>query len=199
MVKKMKLSENFHLSELTKSVTATRHGFKEQFNVATFIIANLSMLCSEVLQPLRDFLDSPVRITSGYRCKRLNTQVGGSPTSDHVKGLAADIEGWDESDMLNIKLTKCAHGAYIELCDRPDADTHLVYINSAILLYIAFNLEDRFSQLISEYGTEEKCEWVHVSVPDIGKKGKGEILRKEHGKGYRSMSKEQLFDSITGR
>lgn len=54
-----------------------------------------------LLDPLREawavycaneHLGTPaLRITSGYRCPRLNKAVGGSPTSAHVAGLAADI------------------------------------------------------------------------------------------------------------
>jgi zinc D-Ala-D-Ala carboxypeptidase len=45
----------------------------------------------EALQKLRDLADSPIKITSGYRCVSHNRQVGGSPNSQHIKGIAADI------------------------------------------------------------------------------------------------------------
>jgi hypothetical protein len=48
-------------------------------------------LVLEVLQPLRDAWGKPLHVNSGYRCPELNRLVGGVPTSQHVKGEAADI------------------------------------------------------------------------------------------------------------
>ena len=45
----------------------------------------------EALQDLRTTLGAPIRINSGYRCPRHNRGVGGSPTSQHLLGKAADI------------------------------------------------------------------------------------------------------------
>lgn len=44
-----------------------------------------------VLQALRDHFAAPVSITSGCRCRKHNTRVGGAPASYHISGLAADI------------------------------------------------------------------------------------------------------------
>jgi zinc D-Ala-D-Ala carboxypeptidase len=45
------------------------------------------------LQPVRDHFGKPVKtVNSGYRCPESNAAVGGSKTSDHCKGQAADIE-----------------------------------------------------------------------------------------------------------
>ena len=46
----------------------------------------------EKLQQLRDLADKPVIITSGYRNPAYNLKVGGSPTSRHLRGEAADIQ-----------------------------------------------------------------------------------------------------------
>lgn len=48
-------------------------------------------LVRKVLQPLRDIYQKPMNVNSGYRCKELNEIVGGVPSSQHVKGEAADI------------------------------------------------------------------------------------------------------------
>lgn len=45
----------------------------------------------EYLQQIRDYFDSPVTITSGYRCEKHNKAVGGATGSRHTKGQAADI------------------------------------------------------------------------------------------------------------
>jgi len=55
------------------------------------VVANLTNLCKQVLQPLRDYVGGPVSINSGYRSKALNRMVGGATTSQHLVGEAADI------------------------------------------------------------------------------------------------------------
>jgi len=86
----MKLSNNFSLKELTKSQTATRRDIN---NVPGELEeANLQQLCEQVLQKVRDHFGKPVTVTSGYRSPELNKAIGGSTTSDHCKGMAADIE-----------------------------------------------------------------------------------------------------------
>jgi len=86
----MKLSQNFSLSEFTKSQTATRHGIDNTPSMTNII--NLTSLCEGVLQPVRNHFMKPMIISSGFRCKELNTKIGGSKTSQHVLGQAADIE-----------------------------------------------------------------------------------------------------------
>lgn len=44
------------------------------------------------LQKIRDELKVPLQINSAYRCVAHNKAVGGSPTSQHVLGNAADIK-----------------------------------------------------------------------------------------------------------
>ena len=63
----MKLSNNFTLKELTSSGTAKRNGYSEQFNPTQDVIDNLTELCVNVLQPIREALEAPLRVSSGYR------------------------------------------------------------------------------------------------------------------------------------
>lgn len=85
----MKLSPNFALDELTASETAARHGIDNTPDEA--IIKNLTRLAN-ALQEVRALLGNKVIIvSSGYRSPELNQKVGGSATSDHCKGLAADF------------------------------------------------------------------------------------------------------------
>lgn len=86
----MQLSKNFSLTELYKSTTAIRNNINNE--PTSDIIANLELLCVNVLQPIRDFFKYPVKINSGYRCVKLNQLVGGKPNSEHSLGMAADIE-----------------------------------------------------------------------------------------------------------
>lgn len=85
----MNLSPNFALDELTASETAARHGIDNTPDEAT--IQNLTRLAN-ALQEVRALLGNKVIIvSSGYRSPELNQKVGGSATSDHCKGLAADF------------------------------------------------------------------------------------------------------------
>ena len=86
----MKLTANFTLSEMTKSETALRYGMANEPSEKE--IDNLRLLCEEVLQPVRNFYGMGVKVNSGYRHPLVNAKVGGSATSDHCKGFAADIE-----------------------------------------------------------------------------------------------------------
>lgn len=82
------LSKHFTLWEMMRSGTAVRMNIKnvpdEQEKAA------LRQLCQHVLEPLRCRYGA-ITITSGYRCLRLNRAVGGVPTSQHMRGEAADI------------------------------------------------------------------------------------------------------------
>jgi zinc D-Ala-D-Ala carboxypeptidase len=86
----MKLSENFSLEELTKSQTATRKGIDN--TPSPEHQDNLKMLCTHVLQPIRDHFDRVVTVSSGYRSPELCTAIGSKITSQHAKGQAADFE-----------------------------------------------------------------------------------------------------------
>lgn len=99
----MNLSKNFTLQELIKSQTATRKNIEEQFTPSQTVVENLKKLCEHILQPLRDHIGKPIRVTSGYRCKRLNKAIGGSVTSQHCEGKAVDIEvdGFTNEELFN--------------------------------------------------------------------------------------------------
>lgn len=86
----MKISKNFSLDEFTRSETAHIQGIDN--TPETEQIINLCALVHHVLQPLRDHYGQPVKISSGYRCPALNKAVGGVPTSQHMRGQAADIK-----------------------------------------------------------------------------------------------------------
>ena len=85
----MQLSKNFTLKEMTKSATAQRLGISN--SPKDNEVENLRKLCENILQPLRDEYNKPIIVSSGFRCEKLNKAVGGSPTSEHRYGMAADI------------------------------------------------------------------------------------------------------------
>ena len=85
----MRLSKNFTLSELTRSQTAARRGINNYPTPEE--IQNLTLLCTDILQPVRDRFGLTV-VSSGYRSPELNKAIGGSNRSQHSKGQAADFE-----------------------------------------------------------------------------------------------------------
>jgi len=97
----MKLGPNFTLEEFTRSATATELGIDNTPNAGE--VASLRALVVNVLQPLRDALGSPVRITSGFRSDALNKAVDGSKQSQHRKGEAADftVDGMSSAEVAD--------------------------------------------------------------------------------------------------
>jgi hypothetical protein len=86
----MNLTINFSLNELTKSEVALRMDLENIPGEAE--ITSLRLLAEKVLQPIRDHYGKGVKVNSGFRSSAVNQAAGGSKTSDHVKGQAADIE-----------------------------------------------------------------------------------------------------------
>ena len=87
----IQLSKHFKLSEFTKSGTATKYGIDN--TPPLNVISNLQYLCKEILEPLREWVNEPIVISSGYRCPQLNShpEVRGATKSQHLTGEAADI------------------------------------------------------------------------------------------------------------
>ena len=84
----MQLSQHFTLSELTASTVGRARGIDN--TPAPELVPRLVLL-AEMLERIRSTLNTPVIVTSGYRCPTLNLAVGGVTSSDHTQGHAADI------------------------------------------------------------------------------------------------------------
>ena len=113
-------------------------------------------LAENIFQPIREHFGKPIFISSGYRSQALNEAIGGSKTSQHSKGEAIDI----------------------------DMDHRNGPENEEIFHYIRENLP--FDQLIWEFGTDKRPDWVHVSYKQGGPQ-RGQILvakRNSKGKTY---------------
>ena len=87
----IRISKNFALSEMTKSATAERLGVDN--TPSSIHLVNLTHLAIHILQPVRDQF-GVITINSGYRSPALNAKVGGSKTSQHCNGQAADFESF---------------------------------------------------------------------------------------------------------
>jgi len=86
----MQLTNNFSLSELTKSQTAIRKEIANEPNSDQ--LDCLKLLCENVLQPVREHFGKVVTITSGFRSPQLCIALNSSIESQHCKGQAADFE-----------------------------------------------------------------------------------------------------------
>ena len=99
----IRLSKHFMLSEFLRSSTATARGIDNTPGASAIgtmpaspktaieIISYLQALCVNVLEPLREYFNCPIVISSGYRCPALNKAVGGASNSQHILGEACDI------------------------------------------------------------------------------------------------------------
>lgn len=96
------MGKYFTIAELTKSNMADRNGIPNRCTKKQ--AENLTKLIERVLDPLREAYGKPIRVNSGYRCPELNKLVGGSPTSDHMNGRAADIVGTPATKEENRRL-----------------------------------------------------------------------------------------------
>ena len=97
------ISEHISHKEGVYSITATRRGIDNDPNDEQ--LNNMELLAERVFEPLRKWVGGPIKINSFFRCLELNTAIGGSKKSQHMKGQAIDIDDTfgvvANSDMYN--------------------------------------------------------------------------------------------------
>ena len=84
------MSDHFTIKELTYSDTAIRLGIDN--SPTDQVLINLQNVVQFILEPVRNYFDKQVKITSGYRSVALCNAVGSKPTSQHTLGQAVDFE-----------------------------------------------------------------------------------------------------------
>lgn len=130
-----KISKHISYAEGTRSMVAKRRGFDNTPNDEQ--LTRMKLLGEKVFEPLRKHFNVPIYIHSMFRCLEVNTAIGGSKTSQHMKGEAMDIDGQIFGGITN----------------------------KQIFDYIRLNLD--FDQLIGESLTEDNdYEWIHVSYKE---------------------------------
>lgn len=90
------MGKYFTVKELTRSTTAQRRGIDN--TPGDKEIGAMETLIATVLDPLREAWGKPITVNSGYRCPALNRAVGGTATSHHLRGMAADITTGNRAD-----------------------------------------------------------------------------------------------------
>lgn len=133
--------KHFNLSEFFRSSTAAKNGIKNEPSIdeRAAIVRNINLLVDNVLDPVRDMVNTPIIITSGYRCPQVNRLVGGVDNSQHMSGCAADfhVRGVTPSMMYQVFLyisntlefdqliyyrrKNFIHVSYVENCNRHEA------------------------------------------------------------------------------
>lgn len=133
--------KHFNLSEFFRSSTAAKNGIKNEPSIdeRATIVRNINLLVDNVLDPVRDVVQAPILITSGYRCSQVNRLVDGVDDSQHMSGCAADfhVGGFTPSMMHQVFLyifntlefdqliyyrrKNIIHVSYVENCNRREA------------------------------------------------------------------------------
>lgn len=165
--KEMQITKNFKLKEFTNSETAKKLGIDNHAQLTPKEFVNLTAIAENILQPIRDAMQIPIYISSGFRCPQLNRAVHGAAKSQHCKGEAVDI--------------------YI----KPTPKTHLLSTLAAAraTLWDVFDLIYRtcdFDQLIWET-RPNGSKWIHVSYVTY-RKNRKMVLQCKDGKSYQSLA-----------
>ena len=84
------ISKHISYKEGVYSITATRRGIDNTPNDEQ--LDNMELVAEEVFEPLRAYVNGPIKINSFFRCPELNRAIGGSSKSQHCKGQAMDID-----------------------------------------------------------------------------------------------------------
>lgn len=123
----------FTLAELLKSDTAKKKGID---NTPSWeVVQHLLELVTDFLDPLRAAWGKAIRVSSGYRCDKLNKAVGGSATSVHKIGYAADLQ---------------TSGSFAKFRD--------------FVVAWARQTGTKFDQLLLERDTKTGAQWIHVGL-----------------------------------
>lgn len=123
----MKLTEHFTLSDFVRSETADRNHIDN--TPSPEVIDNLRALCRNVLEPARVAFCAPIYITSGYRCPALNKAVGGKPTSQHLRGEAADLQVKGVQNLRRLYRMIKDHGVFDQLLYESNGATKWIHVS----------------------------------------------------------------------
>ena len=139
----------FSIKELTASFKATQLGIKNEPTKQALV--NLESLVLNILDPLRAAWGGAIVVTSGYRSAVLNKAVGGSSSSAHRYGYAADIV---------------------------PADRRIAAFKAFCVKWLKDN-QVNFDQYIDEVGGG--LEWVHIGIKSPSGNQRRQFLKYRNG------------------
>ena len=84
------ISKHVSYNEGIRSNTAVRRGIDNTPNDEQ--LDNMVKTAEEIFEPLRAYVGGPIKVNSFFRCLELNTAIGGSKSSQHMKGQAMDLD-----------------------------------------------------------------------------------------------------------
>lgn len=117
----------FSIAELCKSDTAARLGISN--NPTKEIEASLVSLIDNCLDKIRENYGKPIKVSSGYRCPRLNQAVGGSKTSQHMRGEAADLVPMKGGKYEDLFLACIAFGGFDQLIIEQSGGSRWIHVS----------------------------------------------------------------------
>lgn len=113
IIKRRKKMKYFSIKELCQSEVAEKYGIDN--TPSEEAKSNMENLIVVVLDPCREKYGNPINVNSGYRSRRLNAEVGGEDTSDHLTGEAADITGGSVEENRKIFRILVENGKFDQL------------------------------------------------------------------------------------
>ena len=117
---------NFKISELIHSDTAVKNNINNMPDINSLDFM-LDLICN-CLQPIREKLNRPMIITSGFRNSQVNKLVGGVSTSQHTKGQAVDFIVSGMTPAQIIEKIKSYGVEYDQLINEYDKWVHISYV-----------------------------------------------------------------------
>lgn len=125
------IGKYFSLDEVVDSPTCEAQGINNQPSARQW--NNARAVVRYLLDPIREYIDAPVIVTSFYRSDECNDEVGGADESKHKEAKAADIQVFVNGERRN-----------------------------DLILQAVANLDLPFDRLIREYGTFDNPQWIHI-------------------------------------
>jgi zinc D-Ala-D-Ala carboxypeptidase len=123
----MNTTKYFTLAELLQSNTALSCKIP---NLPTWQqVENLNRLVSSVLDPVRAKFGKPIKVSSGFRSPTLNAKVGGVSNSQHLQGLAADLQATDLKALKQAIIT--ANAPFDQLIEESKGNTKWLHVSVA--------------------------------------------------------------------
>ena len=146
----------FTIEELTYSQTAVKKGIRNE--TTPEVEQNLIALVGVVLDPAREKWGKPIHVSSGSRCPELNKAVGGVPTSQHLKGEAADITAGSRKE---------------------NAELGRLIVKGGCFDQVIFEQSNRECT---------ECDWIHVSWKRVGTNRRNVLRLVKGSKKYEQIS-----------